>query len=77
MCRKCRGRMRFVTRQGCVCDDTIKLRCSMLIQHSRKISLGMKQTAPNPWDIIEDKYPEGTEIEGKVKVSPILAPLSV
>ncbi len=34
---------------------------------SRKISLGMKQTAPNPWDIIESKYSIGTHIEGKVK----------
>jgi small subunit ribosomal protein S1 len=34
---------------------------------SRKISLGMKQTAPNPWDMIETKYPLGTRIEGKVK----------
>jgi len=34
---------------------------------SRKISLGMKQTAPNPWDMIETKYPVGTRIEGKVK----------
>jgi len=34
---------------------------------SRKISLGMKQTAPNPWDMVESKYPSGTRIEGKVK----------
>ncbi|BFU95170.1 MAG: 30S ribosomal subunit protein S1 [Nitrospira sp.] len=34
---------------------------------SRKISLGMKQTAPNPWDMVESKYPIGTRIEGKVK----------
>ncbi|MGH7257185.1 MAG: 30S ribosomal protein S1 [Nitrospiraceae bacterium] len=34
---------------------------------NRKISLGMKQTAPNPWDMIEAKYPAGTRIEGKVK----------
>jgi len=34
---------------------------------SRKISLGMKQTAPNPWDMVETKYPSGTHIEGKVK----------
>ncbi len=34
---------------------------------SRKISLGMKQTAPNPWDMIESKYPIATRIEGKVK----------
>ena len=34
---------------------------------NRKISLGMKQTAPNPWDMVETKYPSGTRIEGKVK----------
>ena len=34
---------------------------------SRKISLGMKQTAPNPWDMVEGKYTIGTHIEGKVK----------
>lgn len=35
--------------------------------NNRKISLGMKQTAPNPWDMVEAKYPSGTRIEGKVK----------
>ena len=35
--------------------------------NSRKISLGMKQTAPNPWDMVEARYPAGTRIEGKVK----------
>lgn len=34
---------------------------------NRKISLGMKQTAPNPWDVVETKYPMGTRIEGKIK----------
>ena len=34
---------------------------------TRKISLGMKQTAPNPWDMVEGKYAIGTRIEGKVK----------
>ncbi|MGQ0810655.1 MAG: 30S ribosomal protein S1 [Nitrospiraceae bacterium] len=34
---------------------------------NRKISLGMKQTAPNPWDMVETKYPSGARIEGKVK----------
>lgn len=34
---------------------------------NRKISLGMKQTAPNPWDMVAAKYPPGTRIEGKVK----------
>ena len=34
---------------------------------ARKISLGMKQVAPNPWNLVETKYPVGTKIEGKVK----------
>ncbi len=34
---------------------------------ARKISLGMKQVAPNPWDLVETNYPVGTRIEGKVK----------
>ena len=34
---------------------------------NRRISLGMKQVAPNPWDIIAEKYPVGTTIEGKIK----------
>jgi small subunit ribosomal protein S1 len=34
---------------------------------SRRISLGMKQAVPNPWDIISEKYPVGTTIEGKIK----------
>jgi small subunit ribosomal protein S1 len=34
---------------------------------NRRISLGMKQAAPNPWDVISDKYPIGTTIEGKIK----------
>jgi small subunit ribosomal protein S1 len=34
---------------------------------NRRISLGMKQAIPNPWDVISDKYPVGTTIEGKIK----------
>ena len=33
----------------------------------KRISLGLKQVEPNPWDIIEEKYPVGTVIEGKIK----------
>ncbi|GJL66995.1 MAG: 30S ribosomal protein S1 [Nitrospirales bacterium] len=47
--------------------DQIESQVLHVDQQSRKISLGMKQTAPNPWDVIESKYPEGTQIEGKVK----------
>ncbi len=34
---------------------------------NRRISLGMKQVAPNPWDLISEKYPVGTTIEGRIK----------
>jgi small subunit ribosomal protein S1 len=34
---------------------------------SRRISLGLKQVAPNPWEVIAEKYPVGTTIEGKIK----------
>jgi small subunit ribosomal protein S1 len=33
----------------------------------RRISLGMKQVVANPWDVISEKYPVGTTIEGKIK----------
>ncbi len=35
--------------------------------HNRRVSLGMKQVVPNPWDVIGEKYPVGTTIEGKIK----------
>jgi small subunit ribosomal protein S1 len=31
-----------------------------------RISLGLKQTQPNPWDEIEIRYPRGTRVHGKV-----------
>lgn len=47
--------------------DAIDAQVLHVDQQGRKISLGMKQTAPNPWDIIQSRYPVGTRIEGKVK----------
>ena len=34
---------------------------------SRRISLGLKQIETNPWDLIGEKFPIGTIIEGQVK----------
>jgi small subunit ribosomal protein S1 len=33
----------------------------------RRISLGLKQTMRNPWEVFVEKYPPGTVIEGEVK----------
>ncbi|MFH1914372.1 MAG: 30S ribosomal protein S1 [Pseudomonadota bacterium] len=36
-------------------------------QDKKRISLGMKQISPNPWDVVAEKYPEGTVLEGAIK----------
>lgn len=36
-------------------------------KQNRKISLGLKQAESNPWDTVENKYPAGTTVEGKVR----------
>ncbi len=33
----------------------------------RRISLGMRQLATNPWDSLHDKYPVGASVEGRVR----------
>ncbi|MCZ6574282.1 MAG: 30S ribosomal protein S1, partial [Planctomycetota bacterium] len=33
----------------------------------QEISLGMKQAEANPWDLVEEKYPPGTVVEGVVR----------
>jgi small subunit ribosomal protein S1 len=33
----------------------------------RRISLGLKQTLHNPWEVFIEKYPPGTVVEGEVK----------
>lgn len=38
-----------------------------LDKEKKRISLGMKQIEPNPWDSIQEKYPIGTEVEGLVR----------
>jgi small subunit ribosomal protein S1 len=36
-------------------------------QDSRRISLGMKQMEPNPWEIVQEKYRVGDIIRGKIR----------
>ena len=33
----------------------------------QEISLGMKQTEVNPWELVAEKYPPGTVVEGRVR----------
>ncbi|MCK5438241.1 MAG: S1 RNA-binding domain-containing protein, partial [Desulfobulbaceae bacterium] len=34
---------------------------------AKRISLGIKQLQPNPWDLVVENYPVGSVIEGKIK----------
>ena len=36
-------------------------------QENRRISLGLKQASPNPWDMLYDYYPPGTVVNATVK----------
>ena len=47
--------------------DEVEALVLTLDKEKKRISLGMKQIEPNPWDQIEDKYPIGTEVEGTVR----------
>jgi small subunit ribosomal protein S1 len=36
-------------------------------RQNRRISLGLRQTEPNPWETLPDRYPLGSIIEGRVR----------
>ena len=48
-------------------SDVIEVMVLGVDEEEKKISLGLKQTLDNPWDSIEERYPVGTEIEGKIR----------
>lgn len=47
--------------------DMVEAVVLTLDKDKKRISLGMKQTEPNPWDEIEKKYPIGSEVQGIVR----------
>ena len=48
-------------------EDEVEAIVLTLDKEKKRISLGMKQIGPNPWEQIEDKYPIGSEVEGTVR----------
>ncbi|HAY20995.1 30S ribosomal protein S1 [Desulfobacca acetoxidans] len=48
-------------------NDIVESEVLDIDPQKKRISLSMKHVEPNPWDIIGEKYPEGTIIEGKIK----------
>ena len=47
--------------------DAIEVQVLKVEADTKRISLGMKQLLPNPWDVVEESYPVGAIIEGKIK----------
>jgi len=47
-------------------DQTINVVVLDFDQEKKRISLGLKQLMPHPWENIELKYPVGTKVQGKV-----------
>ena len=47
--------------------DVINVMVLDVSPDNRRISLGLKQTMPNPWMELKEKYPEGTVIESEIR----------
>ncbi|MBI2823359.1 MAG: 30S ribosomal protein S1 [Planctomycetia bacterium] len=48
-------------------DDEIEVVVLKIEKEKQEISLGMKQTQPNPWDKVADRYPPGSLVTGTVR----------
>ncbi|OQY38314.1 hypothetical protein B6228_04725 [Candidatus Atribacteria bacterium 4572_76] len=46
--------------------EVLKLRILEMEPEKKKISLGLKQLLPNPWEDVKKKYPVGSVVEGKI-----------
>jgi small subunit ribosomal protein S1 len=47
--------------------DKIDVKILGVDAQGQQLSLGIKQTQSNPWDVVLEKYPENAEVEGKVR----------
>jgi small subunit ribosomal protein S1 len=47
-------------------DQEIKVKVLAIDEKSYRITVGMKQLQPHPWDIVEEKYPVGSRVKGRV-----------
>ncbi len=48
-------------------NDVVEATVLELEPTRKRISLSLKQVEPNPWEVIGEKYPVGSVIEGKIK----------
>lgn len=47
-------------------DQKVMVKILSLNPENKRISLGLKQTMPHPWENVEEKYPVGSVVDGKV-----------
>jgi len=47
--------------------DPVEVMILDVDQVNKRISLGMRQTEPNPWLLVEERYPVGTRVEGTIR----------
>ena len=47
-------------------DDTLTVKIIDFDEEKRRVSLGLKQLTPHPWENIKTDYPEGSTVKGKV-----------
>jgi len=47
--------------------DEVEVVVLSILEDTRRISLGMKQIEPNPWELVKEKYHEGDIIRGKIR----------
>ncbi len=50
----------------CKLDQRLNVVVLEFDEQRKRISLGLKQLQPHPWDKIDEKYPEGAVVQGKV-----------
>lgn len=48
-------------------SDEVDVMVLNLDTERKRISLGMKQCEPNPWDLLEERYPVGTVVRGNIR----------
>ncbi|HYL59339.1 MAG TPA: 30S ribosomal protein S1 [Candidatus Acidoferrales bacterium] len=48
-------------------NDLVEVQVLGVDEANRRISLGLKQTEPNPWEELAQKHPIGSQVKGKVK----------
>src|SRR5271155_1043561 len=48
-------------------NDTVEVQVLGVDEANRRISLGLKQTEPNPWQELAQRHPTGSQVKGKVK----------